>query len=229
MPRFARVVVVGYPHHIIMRGHRRQQVFFKDEDKELYIRLLRKYGEEAGVNYWAYCLMDNHVHLIAVPRYPESLSRGLGIALWKYSLLINLQHDWKGYLWQSRYKSYPLDDYYLLSATRYIELNPVRAKIVKKAEDFPWSSARAHVSKQPDPLITKGSLDDEIADWASFLVSETPESELKLLRKHASTGRPLGRDKFVEKLEKLTGRILKEKPKGRKSKALNFDLPEAIK
>ena len=226
MPRFARVVVVGCPHHIIMRGHRRQRVFFKDEDRELYIRLLRKHGEEAGVTYFVYCLMDNHVHLIAVPECPESFSRGLGIALWKYSLLINLQHDWKGYLWQSRFNSYPLDNHYLLSAARYIELNPVRAEIVKNAEDFPWSSARAHVLKQPDPLITKGSLDNEITDWAAFLASETPESELKLLRRHASTGRPLGSEKFIKKLEKLTGRILKEKPKGRKPKGQNNDHPD---
>jgi len=217
MPRFARVVVVGYPHHIIMRGHRRQQVFFKDEDRGLFMRLLRKHGEEAGIDYWVYCLMDNHVHAIAVPRYPDSFRRGLGLALWKYSLLINLQHDWKGYLWQSRYKSYPLDEHYLMSAARYIELNPVRAQIVKNAEDFPWSSARAHVLKQPDTLITKGSLDNEIADWALFLASETPESELKLLRRHASTGRPLGSDEFIEKLEKLTGRVLKEKQIGRAS------------
>jgi putative transposase len=201
-------------------------VFFKDEDRELYIRLLRKYGEEAGVAYWVYCLMDNHVHLIGVPETLDSLRLGLGIAHWKYSLIINIQHDWKGYLWQGRYKSYPLDDFYLLRATRYIELNPVRAKMVKNAEDYAWSSARAHVLKQPDPLISKGRLDDEIKDWASFLALGTPESELRLFRKHASTGHPLGSDEFIEKLEKMTGRILKEKPRGRKPKGQTDDHPD---
>ena len=216
MSRFARVVVAQYPHHIVMRGHRRQRVFFKDEDRELFIQLLNKHGGAAGVSFSAYCLMDNHVHLIGIPNQADSFSRGLGIALWKYSLLINLQHDWKGYLWQSRFKSYPLDDHYLISATRYIELNPVRAGIVKNAWDFRWSSARARVLKLPDPLLDESSLDEKIKDWASFLSLQVPEADLKLLQKHTSTGRPLGRGEFINKLEKLTGRILKERPRGRK-------------
>jgi putative transposase len=218
MTRIARVVIVGLPHHVIMRGHRRQKVFFKNEDRHLYLGLLRKHGQKDGLEYWAYCLMDNHVHLIAVPLYSDSFRRGLGVAHWKYSLLINLQHDWKGFLWQSRYKSYPMDDLHLLAAARYIELNPVRAEIVRRAEDYPWSSAGFHLFGVPDGLATRGRLEELVDDWASFLAKGTPEAERRLLRKHAETGRPLGDDAFLDHLERLTGRILREKRRGRKKK-----------
>lgn len=198
-----------------MRGHRRQRVFFGDEDRRLYLALLRKHGKEDGLEYWAYCLMDNHIHLIAVPQHPESFRRGLGVAQWKYSLLINLQHDWKGYLWQSRFKSYPLDDPHLLAAARYIELNPVRAKIVEVAQDYGWSSARFHLFGTSDPLVARGRLEELVGNWASFLAEGTSEVETRLLRKHADSGRPLGDDAFIERLEELTGRNLKIGRRGR--------------
>ncbi len=223
MTRFARLVVVGVPHHVIMRGHRRQRVFFRDEDRRLYLGLLHKHGQRDGLKYWAYCLMDNHVHLIVVPLHPDSFKRGLGIAHWKYSLLINIQHDWKGFLWQSRYKSYPLDDPHLLAAARYIELNPVRAEIVGTADEYRWSSARFHLFGFRDALVTPGPLDELVRDWASFLAEGTSETEMKILRMHAQTGRPLGDDAFIERLEKLTGRNLKEKRPGRKRKTATTD------
>lgn len=216
MPRFARVVVPGFPHHIIQRGHRRQRVFFGEDDKKIYLRLLRTYGIKAGLSYWAYCLMDNHVHLIAVPEYLDSFRRGLGVAHWKYSLIINLREDWKGYLWQSRFLSYPLDNHYLRAAVRYVELNPVRAGTVIKAEDYAWSSARAHLLRKSDPLLSNCLLTQEIGDWAGFLSVEPLDSEVKLIRQHMTTGRPLGSSDFIEKLETLTGRTLKENRRGRK-------------
>ncbi|MGZ5495123.1 MAG: transposase, partial [Candidatus Aminicenantales bacterium] len=109
MSRLPRVVVPGYPHHIVQRGNRRQIVFFQEQDRMFYLRLLRKYGSEAGIDFWSYCLMDNHVHIIAVPKRIDSFSRGLGRAHWKYTLSVNLREDWKGYLWQGRFYSCPLD------------------------------------------------------------------------------------------------------------------------
>ena len=90
MSRLPRVVVPGYPHHIVQRGNRRQIVFFQEQDRMFYLRLLRKYGSEAGIDFWSYCLMDNHVHIIAVPKRIDSFSRGLGRAHWKYLSLIHI-------------------------------------------------------------------------------------------------------------------------------------------
>jgi len=160
--------------------------------------------------------MDNHVHLVALPRHAESLSKGLGLAHWKYSVTINLREEWKGYLWQGRFFSCPLEGKYLYAAIRYIELNPVRAGIVKSAEDYPWSSARAHVYNAHDLLLENNTLTESIKDWGYFLDQGTSEPEARIFRSHSATGRPIGDESFIEALEKITGRILKPKKGGRK-------------
>ena len=216
MSRIARVVIPDYPHHIVQRGNRRQQIFFRDEDRIFYLDLLKNHGKRAGITFWAYCLMENHVHLIAVPKTPESLTKGISAAHWRYTLAINTREDWKGHLWQGRLKSYPLDENYLLATVRYIELNPVKAGLVAKPEDYRWSSARAHVLNKPDRLIVESPLSIEIKDWGSFLATEIPESIVKLFDKHAATGRPLGDNRFIQKLEKITGRVLRVQRRGPK-------------
>lgn len=216
MSRIARVVIPDCPHHIIQRGNRRQRVFFWEQDRTYYLRLLKKHGDLEGISYLAYCLMDNHVHLVAVPKRPESLALGIGAAHWRYSLAINLREDWRGFLWQGRFLSCPLDEKHLYAALRYVELNPVRADLVARAEDYPWSSARAHISRTPDLLISETSLNMMIGDWTSLLATRPPDSEFILLRKHTSTGRPLGDERFIEKLEQLTGRVLRERKRGPK-------------
>jgi putative transposase len=216
--RIARVVVPCVPHHIIQRGNRRQNVFFCEDDKWYYLKLLKKHGLESGIEYWAYCLMDNHVHLIAVPKYTNSFAVGFGEVNRKYTVRINLREDWRGYLWQGRFLSYPLDGCYLLAAIRYVELNPIRAGVVGKIEDYPWSSARAHILGIPDDLIEKDPLKYEIKDWRSFLSIMPAESEMHQIKKHMQTGRPLGDDSFLSKLENITGRILKPKKRGKRPK-----------
>lgn len=218
MPRKSRVVVPDCPHHVIQRGNRRQRVFFGDGDRRFYLSLLKKQGDRAGLSYWAYCLMDNHVHLIAVPKLPESLILAMSSAHWRYTLAINLREDWKGSLWQGRFKSYPMDDKYLVAAVRYIELNPVRAGLVARAEDYPWSSAEAHVKKTPDPLIIDCTLTSEIKDWISFLEEGVSAPDVMLLRKHTATGLPLGDQGFIEKLEKITGIKLRPERRGPKAR-----------
>jgi len=217
MSRIARVVVPNLPHHIIQRGNRRQKVFFENADKEYYLNLLRKHGRQEGVTYLAYCLMDNHIHLVAVPSTSDGLTACLGVVHWKYALAINLREDWKGHLWQSRFLSYPLSDEHLYNAIRYIELNPVRAEIVARPDEYVWSSARAHIQKKPDKLISGNACVFNIKDWDSFLAAHISETEQKLFEKHANTGRPLGNGAFIERLEKITGRVLKEKKRGPKS------------
>lgn len=216
MSRLPRVVVPGYPHHIVQRGNRRQIVFFQEQDRMFYLRLLRKYGSEAGIDFWSYCLMDNHVHIIAVPKRIDSFSRGLGRAHWKYTLSVNLREDWKGYLWQGRFYSCPLDLPHLLMATKYILFNPVRASVVDKPEDYRWSSARAHLRETYDPLITDADLSAEIVNWRAFLSEPPRKSDLETIRAHTKTGRPLGGEEFIRTLEKITGRTLMPQKRGPK-------------
>ena len=141
MARIARVVVPGIPHHVTQRGVRRMETFFDEEDYENYLSLMREWCLLSGIEIWAYCLMPNHVHLIAVPESEGSLARGTGEAHRRYTRYMNFKQSWKGYLWQGRFASFPMDETYLQAATRYIELNPVRAKMVRKAEQI----GRAHV------------------------------------------------------------------------------------
>ena len=216
MARIARVVVPNYPHHIIQRGNRSQNVFFSDKDKELYLNLLHKYTVEIGITFWAYCLLDNHVHLIAVPQKENDLAKGIGETHKNYTKIINFREGWKGYLWQGRFISYPLDERYLYAAIRYVERNPVRAGLVKRAEDYHWSSAKAHVFKEKDILLSDNFLLSEIEDWASHLSETDEEKDRNLFKRHTRTGRPLGDEKFLVSLEEITKRILRKRKPGPK-------------
>jgi len=212
----ARIVIPGCPHHITQRGNRRQNVFFYDKDRQYYLDLLHRYAQESGLSFWAYCLMDNHVHLIAVPKEEESLARGIGEAHRKYTRMVNFREGWRGYLWQGRFSSYPLGENYLYAAIRYVELNPVRAGIVKNAQDYPWSSAKAHILKEKDPLLSDNFVIEEIQDWSAYLDSGSGNTHYNLFRQHLRSGRPLGNDAFVTKLEKITGMTLRKRKPGPK-------------
>lgn len=213
MARIARVVVPGFPHHIVQRGNRRQKVFFSDTDRKTYLDYLRIYAKPAGIHFWGYCLMDNHVHIIAVPDKEESLALGFSKAHRRYTRMINFREKWRGYLWEGRFKSYPLSQTHLYAAMRYIERNPVRAKIVETAWDYPWSSVRAHIFKQKDSLLEDNFMVSEIKDWRLFLSEEDKQTDINLFKMHANNGRPLGDNQFIEAIEKLTGRVLhKQKP-----------------
>jgi putative transposase len=228
MAKFARMVIPGCPHHIIKRGNRRQIVFFSDKDKETYYKILKREAARAGIAIWTYCLMNNHVHLIAVPEKEYSLAKGIGRASRDYSLLINIRNDWKGHLWQHRFDSYPLGESHLYSAVRYIERNPVRARIVDNAEDYYFSSARAHVFGEKDELLSDFYLMSKIPDWMSYLRKETDELDKELFKSHARTGRPLGDEKFIDKLEKITGRSIKNKKPGPKRRNNRDADPESL-
>ncbi len=216
MARLARLVIPGMPHHVTQRGNRRQQTFFGDADYAAYVKLMADWCREEGVDIWGYCLMPNHVHLIAVPRAEESLRRAIGEAHRRYTRSINFREKWRGYLWQGRFASFVMDESYLLAAARYVELNPVRAGLVASAEAWPWSSARAHLSGRDDRLVKVAPLLAMVADWTAFLDSALPEEELRDLREHGRTGRPLGSRAFVERLEGMVGRILRPLKRGPK-------------
>jgi putative transposase len=217
MARLARVVIPEIAHHIIQRGNRRQTTFFCDEDYASYRTLMRQWCTHHGVSVWAYCLMPNHVHLIAVPATSEGLRLAIGEAHRRYTRRINFRQGWRGHLWQGRFASYPMDEMYLLRAARYIELNPVRAGLVAVAADYPWSSAAAHSRKQQDPLVDSCPFfEDSITDWENFLNEGVEESEQNRLRRHETTGRPLGDEAFIAHMESILNRTLKKLTPGPK-------------
>lgn len=134
MARMARLVVPGYPHHVTQRGNRRQKTFFSIDDYASYIKLLAAAKSKAGVEVWAYCLMPNHVHLVVVPKTESSLAALFSDAHRRYTRRINAREGWKGHLWQERFHSSVMDENYLLSTVRYVELNPVRARLCDQAD-----------------------------------------------------------------------------------------------
>jgi len=218
MARLARLVIPGLPHHITQRGNRRQQTFFGDKDYAAYVELMAEWCREEGVEIWAYCLMPNHVHLIAVPHSVDGLRRAVGEAHRRYTRRVNFREKWRGYLWQGRFASFIIDEPYLLAAARYVERNPARANLVADPAEWPWSSARPHLSGRDDRLVTVAPMLAMVRDWRAFLDSELGEEELRNLRDHGRTGRPLGNATFIERLENLAGRVLSPRKPGRKLK-----------
>ena len=190
-------------------------MFFSDEDRVLYLTLLAKHAVKNGVSIWAYCLMDNHVHIVAVPRSEPALARAVGEAHRNYTLQINLREKWSGYLWQGRFSSCPMDERHLYAAVRYVERNPVRAGLVRYAEEYRWSSARAHALNEPDTFLTGEEMAImAIDDWMAYLRNPDEDLDLKTLRKGYRTGRPLGNEGFVERIESMTGRTLRRQRPG---------------
>jgi putative transposase len=216
MARIARLVIPGIPHHITQRGNRRQEVFFSDKDYEAYLELLAEHCQANAVEIWAYCLMPNHVHLIAIPETEGSLARGIGEAHRRYTRMINFREGWRGYLWQGRFASYPLDSAHLLMAARYIEQNPVRARLRRLPWRYPWSSAAEHIVGKSKGLVSVEPLLEMVSDWKEFVSGGLEEEELEVIRRHSRTGRPLVEEKFIEHLESQLGRVLRPLKRGPK-------------
>jgi putative transposase len=218
MARMARVIVPRYPHHITQRGNRRLKTFLEPDDYPAYIELMAPWCQQRGVAIWAYCLMPNHVHLIAVPSDEDGLRLAIGEAHRRYTRRVNFRENWRGHLWQGRFASFVLDHYYLLAAARYIERNPVRAGLVKRPEQWPWSSAAAHLAGQDDALVKVAPLLKSVPDWRKFLAEADADDLAKQLHTHGNTGRPLGKKAFIARLETKVGRPLAPRKPGRKPK-----------
>ena len=218
MARLARVVVPGYPHHITQRGNRRQQTFFCDEDYQEYIALMSEWCSRLGVSIWFYCLMPNHVHLIAVPESQDGLRRAIGEAHRRYTRRINFREGWRGHLWQGRFSSFVMDNKYLMKAVRYAAMNPVKAGLVKRPEKYRWSSASAYLFRRKDPLVNVSGLNKRVDNWAQFLSQPVDSLVVEKMHKHEQTGRPLGSKNFVLKLEKILNRMLRPQKRGPKPK-----------
>jgi putative transposase len=217
MPRIGRVVAAGFPHHVIQRGNNREGVFFKKDDRRLYLSLLKKYSAKWTSPIMAYCLMTNHVHLLTKPGSEESLFKMMQGLTLCYTQYINRTYGRTGRLWESRYHSCIVDrEKYLWAVARYIEQNPVRVGMVEKAEDYPYSSALAHVKGSEDAVLGDDLFaNDRRRDYVLLLRSDIPKKEIERLRYATKTGRPFGNEGFVIEMENKLERKLLQRPKGR--------------
>lgn len=216
MPRMARLVVPGFPHHVTQRGGRRQRTFFDKSDYLTYVNILQALKQSVRVEILAYCLMPNHIHAIAIPGDEQGLSRLFGTLHHRYAQHINNRHGWQGHLWQERFHSFVMDENHLLAAVRYVELNPVRAGLCGRAEDWRWSSVHAHLGIAVDDLVSRSPILEQISDWHAYLGQIAGNKLFEDLRKHTRTGRPAGDEEFLKRLEDMTGRRIRRRKPGPK-------------
>ena len=223
MARMARVVAPGCWHHVTQRGNRQQTVFFGDADRIIYLQLLAHHCRKASVRIAGYCLMGNHVHLIVIPPTQTGLATALGQTHGDYARWLNIRRGEVGHLWQNRFYSCPLDERHRWEALRYVELNPVRAGLVRAAWEWPWSSAAAHVIG----MDRAGLLDT--ADWETRwgairwrdVLEQGVEDAafLERIREATRTGRPAASVEFTVELEARVQRRLRPKKRGPKVRA----------
>lgn len=232
MARLARIVIPHVAHHVTQRGNRRQPIFFCDEDRRRYLEHLRDGCARAQVVCLAWCLMDNHVHLIMVPGDADGLRAALGEAHRRYTRDINFREGWRGYLFQGRFASYPMDDPHLMAALRYVERNPVAAGLVRQAEDWRWSSARSHIAggRVPDdPLTDVAAMGGHLPNWRAMLlhgaeaggVGAEGEALAEAIEARLRTGRPLAAAEWIVQQERAIDRKLSPAKRGPKPKRGN--------
>lgn len=223
MARLARIVLPDLPHHVTQRGNGRQQTFFGPDDYALYRDLLGRECRAASVEVWAWCLMPNHVHLILVPQDADGLRRALSKVHRRYAGAIHAREKRTGHFWQGRFGAVAMDEAHLAAALRYVVLNPVRAGLVSRAQDWPWSSVHSHLSGRDDGVITLAPLKARLPGLASLLDGDGGVDEDEVhdrLRRAESIGRPLGNPEFLKKIEATLGRQVLARKRGPKPKQL---------
>ncbi|MGJ4856822.1 transposase [Labrys sp. La1] len=217
MAWLARIVVPGLPYHVTQRGNGRQRTFFGVEDYVFYRDCLTVHCQAAGVEVWGWCLMPNHVHLILVPPDPDGLRRALAPTHRRYAGHVHAREKRTGHFWQGRYGAVAMDEAHLLHAVRYVSLNPVRAGLVERAQDWPWASTRAHLFGQEDGITSLSPVRQRIADF-SDLLDNVDEAMFNRIRRAESIGRPLGDAAFIDRIAVLTGREVRPGKRGPKPK-----------
>jgi putative transposase len=218
MPRSARIVIPQIPHHICQRGNRRDDVFLDDSDRITYLDIIQKQCARFGLMIHGYCLMSNHVHLVATPSMDDSLAKAVGQAHHLYSKAFNMKYNQVGHAWHSRFYSCPLDNSHLVSAMLYVDRNPVRAGLVGKPWEWKWSSASAHLGETDK----NGLLDFEWwssfaqkTSWKKLIQLKQNLSEIEEIRSHTQSGRPLGSEEFINHIESILGYPVRLNPRGR--------------
>lgn len=225
MPRRGRVVLRGYPHHVVQRGHNRQRIFSLPQDYRYYLCSLKRWKNEFDVRLYGYCLMSNHVHLILEPDDDSGLGTLMKRVAARQTRYVNRQEKRSGTLWEGRYKSSPIDtDNYLLACCRYVELNPVRAGMIAKPEDYPWSSYRERMGLTTDiklldtPPALHAHLPIELTNrdsYREFVIRSTPEAEAALIREALQRGQLTGDAQFIDEIESRTGNRIERRGPGR--------------
>ena len=216
MPRTARVIVPDQPHHVTQRGNRRADVFFTPEDRERYLALLADYAGRYGIEVMGWCLMTNHVHLVLVPPDREALGAALRPLHMRCAQEVNRRQGWQGHLWEGRFYSCVLDEGHCQAALRYVEQNPLRAGLVLRAEDYPWSSAAGHCGLREEPLLSSRFVADmPPEEWREQLALRLEEGQVSALRARTHSGLPYGDAEFLARVSGLVGRELVVRGRGR--------------
>ncbi len=215
MPRVRRIRLAGIPNHVTHRGNQRRQVFFGHSDYSDYLALLRDYSQMFSMRVWAYCLMPNHVHLLAVGEHADSISRAIGNTQRVFARRRHRYAQVTGHLWGTRHYAGPLDEAHVWAAVRYIERNPVRACLAAPATAYPWSSAAAHAGLRHDSLLDSARpFPGPVGDWAAWLAIDIEATTADALRRNTTLGRPTGCEAFITELERRTGRRLRPRKPG---------------
>lgn len=215
MARLARAVFPGVAHHVTQRGNGRAQTFFGEDDYRLYRDLLAEHAAAAGVEVWSWVLMPNHVHLILVPPEPDALRRALAAVHRRYAGKIHARLHRTGHFWQGRFGCVAMDESHLRGALRYVALNPVRARLVERAIDWPWSSVHVHLGRVADDGLTaREPVLSRYPHFAELIAAGEDEAMSHRLRRSETVGRPLGTQAFIERLEREAGRSFKPAKRG---------------
>ncbi|PKO54324.1 MAG: transposase [Betaproteobacteria bacterium HGW-Betaproteobacteria-2] len=233
MARKPRLNVAGNPQHVIQRGNNRQVTFFAEEDYQFYLGCLTEAAQKYANDIHAYVLMTNHVHLLVTPNQLESIARLMQSVGRRYVQYINYTYNRSGTLWEGRYKASLIQsERYLLTCMRYIELNPVRARMVKHPEEYKWSSYRANGLGATNELITQHPEYQSLgitpeqkqkAYQALFHTHLAPET-LHEVRTALNSELVTGTDRFKAEIEMTLGRRVQSKPRGRPRKQSDINL-----
>jgi putative transposase len=216
MPRQIRCIIPKIPHHAMQRGNNHQNIFFNKEDKSYFCKNLEQYSKEQKVYIGAYCLMTNHFHLLLYPDTEQGLSNFMKLICQKHTQHINRKHKRSGKLWENRYKLYLVDPDYTWMVSRYIELNPVRARIVNNPVDYHYSSARKNLNKIPDRIVNIDIIKGRHKDYQDFMKEKIEESEIKSIHEALQQNKALGKEGFIKKLEdKFKNTSFKTRKRGR--------------
>ena len=230
MARLPRVVLAGYPLHIMVKGHNSQPIFFSDEERRSYLEWLRDAAREYDLAIHAYALMPNHVHILATPKTELSASRVMQSVGRRYAQMFNRVHGTTGTVWEGRYRSCLVDpDTFFLLCQKYIEQNPLRAGLVQKPEDWHWSSYRHHVGAETIPWISDHPSYWALANtpferqltWQKSVLDSLNRVDLEKVSSHLNFGWPLASDQLLKQLSQKISRPLAPRRAGRPKKVTN--------
>jgi len=227
MPRQPRLIVVGYPHHLIIRGNNRSAIFYNEKDQHFFIQCLFDTKEDTGSLIYAYCLMTNHVHLLIEPKTKDGIRKMMQSLGRRYVRYINSTYKRTGTLWEGRYKSSVVSkDNYLLACCRYIELNPVRAKIVKDPSQYPWSSYSFRAEGKSNKLLSEDPVYRDLGDtpferqraYQKWIKESIPDKEWSIIRQMTQKGGVIGDQDFCNRISKTLSRDITFRSRGRPRK-----------